>query len=416
MNNITYIISSLRSRLLGSFLTIMLTAFGIAMALIILLFTNHIQTRLSQDAQNIDIVVSAKGSPLQIILSSIYHIDIPTGNIPWDVAQKWMTHPQVKNSVPLALGDNWNGYRIVGTTQSYIDLYQATLAKGEIWDHSFEVVVGANIALNIGDNFIGAHGLGHEGHAHDEDKYLVVGKLENTGTVLDRLILTSLDSVLEIHGFENIESNHGDEEHHDHDHHSHEGHDDHEEEEEGHAELNKPEITALLLQTRTPLANMKLPNVINRNGALQAANPALEMTRLTSMLGVGAKTMTAISIVLMVIACFSIFAGIAGTLENRKTDLAVLRAVGYSRHRIFYLIAGEGLALVIMGMLFGGALSFMGFEVLMKIMPSLSDSGATYQFIPEMLYVYCGALLAGFLASLIPAYRAGKIDVAKQLS
>ncbi len=413
----TYILSSLRSRLLGSILTVMLTAFGVAMALIILLFVNHVQTRVLHDAQNVDIVVSGKGSPLQIILSSIYHIDTPTGNIPWGEAKMLMNHPQIKKSAPLALGDNWNGHRIVGTTPDYIDFYQTKLTEGRLWSQPFQAIIGADVDLNMGNTFAGAHGLEHSGHAHDENenKYVVVGKLEYTGTVLDRLILTSLDSVLEMHGFENIEFHDDHEEKHDdHSHHSHEGHA--HGGEEDHKKLNEPEVTALLLQTKTPLANMRLPRIINSNSNLQAANPAIEMARLTSMLGIGTKTMAAVSMTLLTIACFSIFSGIAGTLENRKTDLAILRAFGYSRYRIFKIVAGEGVLLTLIGMSLGGLLSFVGFEYLTQVVSSLSGSGATYHFIPEMLYIYGGALLAGLFASLIPAYRTGKIDVAKQLS
>ena len=412
MNNFTYILSSLKSRLLGSILTVLLTAFGVAMVLSVLLFSHHVQTRMNKDSQNVDLVIGAKGSPLQIILSSVYHIDIPTGNIPWDDAQQWMSHPQIKTAIPLALGDNWKGYRIVGTTPDYLTFYQASLKKGEIWDHAFEAVIGSNIDLDIGDEFIGAHGLMDGGHVHDNENYKIVGQLDKTGTVLDRLILTSLDSVLKIHGLEGVEDGHS----HDHNDHHYHHHAHGEEHDHHHETAGEPEITALLLQTKTPRANMQLPYLINQDGALQAANPAMEMARLTSMLGVGTKTLTALSTLLMIIACFSIFAGIAGTLENRKTDLAVLRALGYSRARIFSIIAGEGLTLVFIGAVTGGLLSVIGFTFLIKTMPSLSASGATYQIIPEMLYVYGGALLAGVIAAIIPAYRAAKVDVARQLA
>lgn len=420
MTNVTYILSSLKSRFLGSSLTIMLTAFGVAMALTILLFTHHVETRLTKDSKNIDLVIGAKGSPLQIILSTVYHIDIPTGNIPWDDAQKWMKHSQVKQAIPLALGDNWHGYRIVGTTPDYMKLYNATLRDGEIWDHAFEAVIGSDIDMAIGDTFLGAHGLVQGGHVHEDEKYKVIGRLNKTGTVMDRLILTSLDSVLEIHGLEGVEH-----EHEGHDHDGLEGHEDHDEHDDGdeethhhhhHSESGEPEITALLIQTKNPMANMNLPHIINQDGLLQAANPALEMARLTSMLGVGTQTLSFVSILLMVIACFSIFTGIAATLDNRKTDLAVLRALGYSRGRIFTLIAGEGLMLVVMGSVIGGVMSMIGFALLKHTMPSLSASGASYHLIAPMIYIYGGALLAGLIAAMIPAYRATKIDVAKQLA
>lgn len=409
MNNLVYIILSLRNRLLGSFLSIILTAFGVAIALIVLLFTNHLQTRLSNDAQNIDIVIGAKGSPLQIILSSIYHIDIPTGNIPWDDAQRWMNHPQVDKATPLALGDSWKTHWIVGTTPDYLEIYDADFKKGKIWEKPFEAVVGSEVNLAVGEKFAGAHGLIGNGHVHEDNKYIIVGSLHKTNTVLDRLILTSLDSVLEIHGQKSLDPNN-----HDHDHdHEHE----HEHDHANHSEQQgKQEITALLLQTKSPIANMNLPYIINQDGQLQAANPALEMSRLTSMLGVGTKTLSIISTLLILISCFSIFAGIAGNLENRKTDLAILRTLGYSKKRLFLIIAGEGFFLVVLGCIAGAFLSYVGFSYLKDSMQSLSSSGARYSFIPEMIYIYCGAIAAGLFASFLPAYQAAQINVIKQLN
>ena len=103
-----------------------MTAFSVSLALLITLFGNHIEERINADGEKIDIVVGAKGSPLQLILSSIYHIDIPTGNIPLDVVNSFQ-RPQIKKAIPLALGDNWKGHRIVGTTTDYIKHYNAQL-------------------------------------------------------------------------------------------------------------------------------------------------------------------------------------------------------------------------------------------------------------------------------------------------
>ena len=224
MKDLTLIGSSLKSRWLNALLSVFLTAFGVMLALLIIQFGHHIQDRLSADGQGIDIVVGAKGSPLQLILSSVYHIDIPTGNIPYEQAEKWMKHPQIKTAVPLALGDNWKGYRIVGTSAAYMKHYGAELSGGRIWGEAFEAVAGAYVGLKIGDAFTGAHGLMEGGHEHADEHYKITGVMKPTGTVLDRLILTSLDSVLDIHGLESVE-------HHDHEGAHHEDHDAHEEHE-----------------------------------------------------------------------------------------------------------------------------------------------------------------------------------------
>ncbi|PCI57227.1 MAG: ABC transporter permease [Alphaproteobacteria bacterium] len=454
MKDITLITSSLKSRWLNSALSVLLTAFGVTLAVIILQFGHHIHNRMSNDGKGIDIVVGAKGSPLQLILSSVYHIDIPTGNIAYKDAKKWMKHPKVKTAIPLALGDNWKGYRIVGTTPDYMTHYNADISKGRHWNKSFEVVIGADIPLGLGKEISGAHGLSQGGHIHENEHYTVVGRLSKTGSVLDRLILTSLDSVLEIHGLEAVESHdldheetpheghdhtarHKEEKHEDHeeheDHHNHGGHDDHEDHDgdkhedhkdddhkghdhEQHEEAGEPEITALLLTTRSPIANMNLPRIINRDTALQAANPALEMARLTSMLGLGAKTFSALSALLITIAALNIFAGLAGSLENRMGDLAVLRAIGYSQKRIFKIIVTEGMVIVIIGLILGLIFGMYGFMTLTNILNPLAASSAKLQMTNEIIWIIISVTLAGFLASALPAIRASRVNIAKQLT
>lgn len=396
MNDLTLIGSSLKSRWLNSLLSVFLTAFGVMLALLIIQFGHHIQNRLSADSQGINIVVGAKGSPLQLILSSVYHIDIPTGNIPYTQAQKWMKHPHIKTAIPMALGDNWKGYRIVGTTADYMKHYGAELVNGHVWDEAFEAVAGSSVGLKIGDEFTGAHGLMEGGHVHEDEHYKITGVMKPTGTVLDRLILTSLNSVLDIHGLESVEE-------HEHYHHDHE-------------ESGEPEITALLLTTKSPIANINLPRSINRESALQAANPALEMARLTSMLGLGSQSFAALSAILIAIAALSIFAGLAGSLENRMGDLAVLRAIGYSKRRVFKIITCEGMMIVICGLALGLIMGLGGFSVLTHIITPLHASGAGISITLDFVMVMVAVLLAGLIAALLPAYRASRVDVARQLS
>ena len=223
MNSLDLIKSSLFARKLNSALSLMLTALGTMLAVLIILFAGHIQSKVGKTAENIDFVIGTKGSPLQLILSSIYHVDIPTGNISYGDAQRWMQHSQVKKAIPMALGDTYKGYRIVGTNRDYIALYNGRFEDGDIWDKPFQAIVGSATGLTIGDKFLGAHGLIGTGHNHDEHPYTVVGTLKPTGTVLDRLILTSVESVLRLHGQDMHEAKH----HHDHGHgHNHKGHKD----------------------------------------------------------------------------------------------------------------------------------------------------------------------------------------------
>ena len=440
MSDLRFVLYSLKYRFLNSFLSIMLTAFGVSIALLISQFGNHIQNRINLDGQGIDIVVGAKGSPLQLILSSVYHIDIPTGNIAYSKAKKIMNNPQIEESIPLALGDNWRGFRIVGTNTNYIRHYDMSLSTGRYWDQNFEVVVGSSVNLDIGDEFMGVHGLLEDGSSHEEHKYNVVGILKPSGTVIDRLILTSLNSVLDIHGLHKVDDSFKkDHEHqHDHEHHKEEHHDVHEHdhdkekhknEDENHHkhskndketnktnELGSSEITALLIKTKSPIANINLPRSINRESSLQAANPALEINRLISLFGIGSKSFAILSLILILIASLNIFSGLASNLENRMGDLAVLRAVGFSKKRIFKIIVLEGILVVLIGILLGILIGFLLFSILTHNIFTLHTTNASLIFNLDFILIILFVFFAGLIAAIFPAYRGSKISIANQLS
>ena len=466
MNDLAYIFYSIKSRSLNSSLSVLLTSFGIVIALLISQFSNHIKNRLDSDGKGIDIVVGAKGSPLQLVLSSIYHIDIPNGNIPYKSALEISKNPLIEKAIPLALGDNWKGYRIVGTSYDYLKHFDVKIDQGRLWNDDFEMIAGADIDVKINQKISGAHGLIDGGGVHDEHSYKIVGSLKPSGSVVDRLLLTSVNSVLEIHGLEDIhhdaEHNHNhksdknnDEHHesykdkkHNHkekikDHHEehvddhHQDHDDHNHSNQNEHDVNKkfknvnsnkknfkssetylnePEITALLIKTNSPIANVNLPRSINRETNMQAANPALEITRLTSMLGFGSKTFSLLSTLLISIAILSIFSGLAGNLENRMGDLAILRAIGYTKKRIFKIIVLEGTLIISFGILLGVIMSFFAFEIFSNLITPLNVSKAKFVLNFDFYFIITVVLFSGFIASLIPAYNGSKISVANQLS
>src|SRR5690606_38894385 len=196
-------------RPLSTSLNVFLLALGLAIITVLLLIQDQFEKKMTQDAAGIDLVVGAKGSPLQLILAGVYHIDFPTGNIPMEEAQKLSRNRLVKNIIPMALGDNYQGFRIVGTNYDYPALYEAKLQNGELWTKPFEVVLGAEVAMKsgykTGDEFVGSHGISVGSHEHDANKFRVVGVLERKENVLDRLILTSVESIWYTHDEESGE-------------------------------------------------------------------------------------------------------------------------------------------------------------------------------------------------------------------
>lgn len=211
MNTFLLSIKNILAKPLSSLLSVLLFGFGVAMIVIILLTNTALKQEINKNAGKVDLVVGAKGSPLQIILATIFQIDFPTGNISLEDAHKLSKNRLIKETIPISMGDSFKGYRIVGTTKAYADHYQAQLASGKWFDREMTATLGAEIAqklhLKVGDKIISEHGLAAGGDSHEEDPITIVGIMKPTGTVIDRLALIPLASVWHVH-------EHGDEEEH----------------------------------------------------------------------------------------------------------------------------------------------------------------------------------------------------------
>src|SRR5271170_3729671 len=155
MNILKLSVANLRFRALASFFNVLILALGIATIITLLHISQQVEQRFERDLQGIDLVVGAKGSPIQLILSSVFHLDFPNGNIPLDEAEKLKANPLIASAIPIALGDNYNGFRIVGTTTDYITHYDGKLAAGRFYNAQMEAVLGSAVAeknkLKLGD-------------------------------------------------------------------------------------------------------------------------------------------------------------------------------------------------------------------------------------------------------------------------
>ena len=391
----------LRSRPLGTALNLLLLAVGVATITLLLLATTQLEDRMTRDARGIDMVAGAKGSPMQLVLSAIYHLDAPTGNIPLADALALARHPAVKNAIPLALGDSYRGFRIVGTNYDYLEHYGATLAQGRLWEAPVEAVLGAEVAaasgLAIGATFAGSHGMEGGGDLHDSVPYKVVGILAPTGSVLDRLVLTSVESVWLVHRHVEPDQDLAD----------------------ALAEMDEEEkeITALLIQYASPLAAATLPRLVNAQSAMQAASPAWESARLFKMIGVGVDVMRLFGLVLVLAAGLSVFIALLNALEERRYDLAVMRMLGAGRGRLMALLLLEGGLLAFFGGLLGLALGHVLTEGLGLALQQAKQAAVTgWAWHPGELAVLGLAVAVGVLAALLPAWRAFRTDVALVLA
>ncbi len=430
MNLIRLSLHRLKVRPLQSFLNLLLLALGSGLVTFLLVTFNQLQQQIGRNAEGIDLVVGAKGSPLQLILSGIFHIDVPTGNMPLKQFNTLRNNRGVKKAIPLSLGDNYQNYRIVGTDSTYPGHYNAALEQGRWWQQELEVVIGAGVAQKTGltqnDTFAGAHGLDIEGEPHADTQYRVVGIMEPNQSVLDNLILTSLESIWHTHGIAH-EHTHADMHLPNHQGEALQGnteattHTDqahiHAEQEETDVEATPLEITMALLQYRGPMAAMSLPAYVNRQTELQAASPAIELARLLSLIGVGVSALRAFAGLILLIAGLSVFVALYNVLRERQYDLAIMRTLGATRMQISALILLEGVSLAALGTLVGMLLAHLavaGLGGFVAESEQMNISG--WVWLKEELWLFVLACGIGFVAALLPAISAYRTDISAVLA
>lgn len=390
---------------LNSFLCILLMTLGIAMISLLMLLGKQLQDKFAKNISGIDLVVGAKGSPLQLILSSVYQIDNPTGNVYLDDVAAIAQNPLVKEMIPLSMGDNYQGFRIVGTNKKYFEHFKAKIASGKMFKGNLEVVLGASTAQNanlkVGDTFASSHGLDSEGEKHAENNYKVVGVLEYNNSVVDNLILTSLNSVWNIHEHKDEHHEEGEEHH----------------EEEVADSTIKREITSAIIKFRSPMGMMTMPRNINQNSKLQAAVPAIEVNRLFELLGIGIEGLQFLAAVIMLISGISVFVSLYNSLKERKYEMALMLSMGAGRTRLFLMLLLEGIILSLLGFIAGIVLSRIGIYLISNALSKKFHFDVSqFSLQTGEIYLFVGALLVGILAAAIPSIGIYRINISKTLA
>ncbi len=385
---------------LGTLLSIALLSLSTGIISLLLLLQQQLEQKFENDLRDIDLVVGAKGSPLQLVLSAVYHVDAPTGNIPASAVDSIRQLRSVKQVIPLAYGDSYQRFRILGTDTSYVGKYGGMLRDGRLFKDNLEVVLGATVAkstgLVVGQTFYGTHGEAEEGEKHEQAMYRVVGILTETNSVLDNLLLTNIASVWSVHAHAESENDtHGD---------------------HAHADDAPQDITAALIQVRSTMAVMTLPRMLNETTHLQAAIPALEINRLMKMLGIGVATLQALAIGIMFISGFSVFIALYNRLRERHYELALMRSLGCSRLRLFVMLLSEGFLLAFSGFLGGVLLSRTALWLLNSTAAQDFHLVFSYNFIPSELVLLTVTLVVGLLAALIPAMKAFRMNLSTALA
>lgn len=386
-------------------LSTLLMALGVGIIALIISLGKELDEKFTKNIKGIDMVVGAKGSPLQLILSSIYQIDAPTGNILFAEANTMARNPFIKKAIPIAMGDSYLGYRIVGTDSSYLAHYQATVAEGKLFQHEMECVIGQTLAqklnLKIGQKIASAHGLDNEGEKHEDVKYTVTGILAYNNSVLDQLIITPLESVWHVHEHEQKESN------------ALELLD----ETPTTETIDNKQITAMLVKFRNPMGLMTIPRNINANTTMQAALPAIEINRLFSLMGIGLDTLKWIAFLIIFVSGLSVFVSLYNSLKERKYEMALMLSMGATRLKLFTILLLEGLIIGITGFVIGMIMSKLAIFAMSKT----AEESFHYQFnmlsfsIDE-LWILIACIAISIFSAAIPSLGIYKINISKTLA
>ena len=410
MNIFKLSLKNIFNKPLSSTISLALLILGIGIISLLLQLNTLIKDQMDNNLKGIDMVVGAKGSPLQLILSSVYHIDSPTGNISLEEAEKISKNRMVGSSIKLLYGDNFKGYRIVGAEKKFIELYNGKIKKGKNLSKPFEVLVGSKVysklKIDIGDDLISSHGLRETGESHDDQSFKVVGLLKPSNSVIDQLIITLPQSVWDVHG------NHDHKEEHEHDH--------EEEHEHDHDEENQHddrEITAMLIKFKSPMNIIQFPRKINETTNLQAAVPSYEISRLFKLFGFGIETLSYLAYLIIIVSGFSLFINLFNSMRERKYEMALIRTLGASRLQLSTMIIFESIILTISGFILGLLFSRFGVMFVSSLMEeSINYNLSSFKILNEEYWLLLLSVIIGLMASLIPAVQVYKMNISKILA
>ncbi|MDP7639922.1 MAG: ABC transporter permease [Candidatus Hydrogenedentes bacterium] len=401
--------SYLWSRKLTTGLTILSVALAVGLISAVLTIRDETNRRFVDETNAYELVVGPAGSPLQLVLSSVYFLDQAVGSMKYSLVEQIRGaefEDAVENVFPVALGDVYRGFRIVGTERDLFDFPWKTprgevrnpfqlRGDGKFFDGPMQAVVGYLAArrtgLKVGETFVGLHGSSAEGLDHSETPYTVVGVLEASGTSNDRAIFVSLDSIWASHA----DYDEGD----------------------GPDEDEELEVSAILVDARGGAVftlRRDLPEVM----LVQAVRPIDEIRKLfDQFLGPAIAILKAIGYVVVVISAITILIGLYLSIIQRKRDLAIMRALGASAAEIFGAVMIEAFLVTILGILSGWALgkvTAMTLGVYMGRVYGFSITGTSTG--PDELYFFSIVAGIGLLAGIVPAWQAYQTDVAKDLS
>ncbi|MCU0237923.1 MAG: ABC transporter permease [Pyrinomonadaceae bacterium] len=398
-------------------LSTLVTAFAIALAsgLVMSVFVIQTQTYQAFTGGNIgfDAVLGARGSQLQLVLNSVFHLETSNGNIPYAMYQDIAKNPQVQLAIPYAVGDNYQGFRIVGTTEEIFTKFE--YRKGQKFEFedggrafnpiSKEAVIGSFAAkqtgLKIGDVIQPYHGFIFDEKQKHDDNYTVVGILKPTNTPSDRVVWLPIEGIYRMKGHilrgsgENFTAKEGET-----------------------IPDEAKEISSVMLKFSSPQVGMQFDQMINKQGkvATLAFPIGRTMAELFDKVGWVVRILELVAYLVVIVAAFSILASIYNSINERRRDFAIMRALGAKRQTIFAVIILESAFTALIGAILG----FLVYTIILSIAAYIvkNQTGVVINiFSFNWMLVLTPILMTiiGAISGLIPAFKAYQTDVAENL-
>ena len=399
-----FALKSINSKKTISILYVIALSISMTISMLSINISSQIQEGFFRVDQKYDVVVGNKGSSTQLLMSSIFFSEDPLGTLPYSVVDDIKDIDETMKVVPIALGDNYRGSKIVGTEPNLLEGYE--FSKGQVFGEDFEVVVGSNVAkaynLEIGSQIVSSHGAGDaiSGHDHSDSPYKVVGILKSTNTSYDNVVFTDICNIWSAHSNHDEEA-HSDEEHSDEEHHDHE--DDHEhsdEEEHTHAHNHSDgEVTAILVRSgNLGNANQIIKDFNVEDKDLQAINVTQTLRKLMGNVDISKQIALILSSLVVILAIIIV---VIMTYMMQKTydkDLEILHILGASQGKTIGYLGYQNSILIIASLL----ISLLGREIVLNLANKVSSSLGIVLAMNKVYSLEYIVLLAIIVFSILP--------------
>ncbi|MEG3223350.1 ABC transporter permease [Vibrio gigantis] len=389
--------------------TAILTILTVAVSVILLLGVERVRTEAKSSFANTisgtDLIVGGRSGQVNLLLYSVFRIGNATNNIDWKSYQEFSQHKAVKWAIPISLGDSHKGFRVMGTNHSYFENYRygskqpLTFQQGKEFNELFDVVIGADVAkkldYKIGDHIILAHGISDVAFSrHDNLPFTIVGILAPTGTPVDKTVHVSLEAIEAIHVGWESGANLG-----------------HTPDAEAlmQRDFQPKQITAMMVGLKSKIQTFALQREINnyRQEPLSAIMPGIALHELWGMMAVAEQALLIVSGFVVVAGLLGMLSSLLTSLQERRREMAILRAMGARPRHVFGLLISEASVLTFLGITLGVAVLFALIAVVAPIVQqsygiNISISAITPHEWKLLMLVQVAGIIIGF----IPAFRA----------